>query len=274
MSEKEWSRLWHHKHLNVSVLQAYHTIHAFPRHSHDYYVIAVVDSGLQSFTREGTKFVTPPDGLILLNPGDVHTGEPASDEGFAYRAFYPTIEHMAKISSELGGQGTDMPHFPKPRVDDAQMVAGIRSLFPLLAKEENLLETETRFLVTLVELVRRYGARKPRDLKIGAEHEAVRKVREYIDQNYDQPISLSELAEQVNFSRYYLLRTFRDATGMPPHVYLENVRVREAQKRLIQGQPAVQVAYDVGFGSQSHFIQRFKQIIGVPPGAYARQLGA
>lgn len=33
-------------------------------------------------------------GLILLNPGDDHTGEPADERGFEYRAIYPTGEHM------------------------------------------------------------------------------------------------------------------------------------------------------------------------------------
>ena len=97
-------------------------------------------------------------------------------------------------------------------------------------------------------------------------------MRDYLHQNYAQSISLEQLAEQVHFSRYYLLHTFRNATGMPPHQYLESVRIQAAQRLLTEGQPLAQVAQQVGFASQSHFTQRFKQIIGVPPGAYARQI--
>jgi AraC-like DNA-binding protein len=58
---------------------------------------------------------------------------------------------------------------------------------------------------------------------------------------------------------------------MPPHAYLESIRIRQAQKLLSKGTPLAQVAYEVGFASQSHFTQRFKQIIGVTPGEYAKQ---
>jgi AraC-like DNA-binding protein len=59
---------------------------------------------------------------------------------------------------------------------------------------------------------------------------------------------------------------------MPPHLYLETVRIREAQRLLSEGETLAQAAYLVGFSSQSHFTQRFKRIIGVTPGVYAQQM--
>jgi AraC-like DNA-binding protein len=271
MNSNEWSHLWHHKHLNLTCLQAFHSVRAYPRHSHDYYVIAVVDSGLQSFTYERAKYVTPVDGLILFNPGDAHTGEPIGEAGFGYQAIYPTVEHMAMIAAECN---RPIPTFPVPRADDPQMAAQLRALIDTLQADEDSLEGETRLLWTLAELVKRFADRKVRRSRTRLEHKAVQKVRAYIDEHYAEPISLAQLAEQVHFSRYYLLHTFRDATGMPPHLYLESVRVRHAQRLLTEGQPLAQVAQQVGFSSQSHFSQRFKQIIGVTPGAYARQVGS
>lgn len=267
---QEWSHLWHHKPLNVSLLAAFHDAHSFPRHSHDYYVVAVVDRGLQSFSRGNEKYITPVDGLILLNPGDVHTGEPVDERGFAYRALYPTVEHMTAALGELDEIGA--PDFHAPRVDDPQMAARLRALFAALRVEENLLEAETRFLMTLVDLAQRFGGKASNQPKIPQEHAAVGKVRDYIHEHYAEPISLTELAVHVNFSRYYLVRTFRNAVGMPPHLYLETVRIREAQRLLSEGETLAQAAYLVGFSSQSHFTQRFKKIIGVTPGVYAGQL--
>lgn len=262
--------LWHHRALNVSLFQAFHSIHAYPRHSHEYYVIAVVDSGLQSFSCDGTKYQTPVDGLIFLNPGAVHTGEPADEHGFGYRAFYPTLEHMQRITAELGWR--DVPYFSRPRADDPQMMGWIRALWTALQADENLLEGETRFLLTLVELMKRFGGQKSNYEKRGFERGGVRQVRAYIHEHYAEPISLSQLAELVNFSRYYLLHTFRDEMGMPPHLYLESVRIQQAQRLLMDGEALAQVAHQVGFASQSHFTQRFRQIIGVTPGVYARQI--
>jgi AraC-like DNA-binding protein len=57
---------------------------------------------------------------------------------------------------------------------------------------------------------------------------------------------------------------------MPPHAYLESVRIRHAQQLIAAGKPLAAVAAEVGFSSQSHLSNRFKQLIGVTPGQYAR----
>lgn len=272
MTEKDWSHLRHHKHLKISALEAFHRDSAYPRHSHDYYVIAVVDSGQQSFLHGGTRYKTGVDGLILLNPGEAHTGEPLDQQGYVYRAFYPTAEHMQTVAVETGMPGARVPMFAAPRADDLQMASWIRALVDTLQTDGDALESETRLVCTLVELVKRFGDQMPHAQKSGVEHAAVRTICDYIDAHYAQPITLAQLAELVNFSRYYLLHTFRKATGMPPHLYLESVRVRHAQRLLMEGHPPADVAQQVGFASQSHLTRRFKQIISVTPGAYARQL--
>ena len=271
MSDPSWSHLWHNKQLELSFFQSFHAQHSYPRHSHDYYVVAVVDKGLQSFAFANSTYITPVNGLILLNPGEMHTGEPVGDAGFGFSAFYPTAEHLQAIMDELPGYST-VPSFSMPRADDMQMATAVRSLHAALKNSANSLEVESKFLLTLVELLARFGDQPSSAQKPGSEHLAVKRVRSYIKENYAQPISLAELAEYTHLSRYYLLRLFKDEVGMPPHAYLETVRVQQSQKLLLAGQPLVQVAQQVGFSSQSHFTSRFKHIMGATPGEYARQL--
>ena len=71
MQTKDWTKIWHNAQLDVRLLQAFYVDHAFPRHSHDYYVICLIKRGLQSFTHKGTKHFTPPGGVIFINPGAV-----------------------------------------------------------------------------------------------------------------------------------------------------------------------------------------------------------
>src|SRR5690349_16512434 len=149
LNQQERSHLGHHKGLNLNFLRAFQLEKGYPRHSHDYYVIAVVDSGLQSFLHGGTRYITPVDGLILLNPGEVHTGEPVDGQGYAYRAFYPTAEHMAMIAAEFG-EG-ELPMFTVPRADDRRMTESVRGLLDALQNDDNPLECETRLLSTLAE---------------------------------------------------------------------------------------------------------------------------
>lgn len=276
MNECEWSQIWHNRQLNLSLLQAYYAVHAYPRHSHDYYVIAVVDRGVQSFTYAGAKYTTPVDGLILLNPAVVHTGEPVDAAGFAYRAIYPTGAHMQAAFCELTECDDTVPLFRIPRVDDPSLTHAIRQLHQSLqrdtAGERNALESESRLLWLLVQLIQRYGAQATIAPSIGREAGAVQRACDYIHAHYAEGVSLTALAAQTNLSRYHLLRTFRDTIGMPPHAYQESIRIRHAQQQLASGKPLAEVAYAVGYSSQAHFTQRFKQIIGVTPGNYVQQL--
>ena len=59
--------------------------------------------------------------------------------------------------------------------------------------------------------------------------------------------------------------------GRPPHAYLASVRIRQVQRLFEAGKPLAEVATEVGFSSQSHLSQHFKQIIGVTPGQYAQE---
>ena len=56
--------------------------------------------------------------------------------------------------------------------------------------------------------------------------------------------------------------------GLPPHQYLIQLRVDAARRLLAAKVPASEVAADVGFADQSHFVRRFKAILDVTPGRY------
>jgi AraC-like DNA-binding protein len=75
-------------------------------------------------------------------------------------------------------------------------------------------------------------------------------------------------------SPFALLRAFRDETGMPPHAYLNQLRVRLARRLLDSGLPPADVAARAGFADQPHLNRLFKRVVGVPPGAYQRERDA
>lgn len=272
MKRNEWSQFWHHAQLDVALFQAFYAAHAYPRHSHDYYVVALVDRGVQSFMCAGAKYVTPAGGLIFLNPGEAHTGEPVDEAGFQYRALYPTVAHMQMALREVNGSADAMLQFATPRADSVRLARLVDRLHRTLVDNDDQLESESLFLLTLVELIQQAGNCKAAHRKVGHEDKAIAQARAYIHENYAHGVALADLAQHVHLSPYHLLRTFRNSVGMPPHSYLESVRIRHAQRLLAAGGSLAQVAQDVGFSSQGHFTNRFKQIIGVTPGAYADQV--
>lgn len=268
---KEWTKSWHNPQLDVELLHAYYVQHAYPRHSHDYYVISLIARGRQSFTHQGTKLSTPPGGLILINPGAVHTGEAADTQGFELRALYPSISLMETAVYELTGRRA-LPYFREVRVDHRWATNNVLSLHKAILDGAGLLECESRILWTMAQLIRRYADIGSMEGHLGKEQRAIQQVRQYIEEHFAESVTLHTLAQHVALSPYYLLRVFRAEVGMPPYTYLESVRIRHTQRLIKAGKPLAEVAAEAGFSSQSHMTRQFKNIIGVTPGQYAQHI--
>jgi AraC-like DNA-binding protein len=99
----------------------------------------------------------------------------------------------------------------------------------------------------------------------------VAQARELLNSRLADPPSLDELAAVTGLSPFTLLRAFRAETGMPPHAYLNQVRVRRARRLLDGGLAPAEVAAHTGFADQAHLTRHFKRVVGVPPGAYQRE---
>jgi transcriptional regulator GlxA family with amidase domain len=78
-------------------------------------------------------------------------------------------------------------------------------------------------------------------------------------------------ADSTVCRRRRALRAFRGETGLPPHAYLNQLRVRRARVLLDDGVTPADVAVQVGFADQAHLTRHFKRVVGVPPAAYQRE---
>jgi AraC-like DNA-binding protein len=272
MWTEEWSKIWHNAELDVGLLHAHYIQHAYPRHSHDYYVVSLIERGHQSFTHKGTKHLTSPGGLIFINPGAVHTGEAVDEQGFEMRSLYPTTSHMEMAVLELTGHHRALPFFNEVQVDHGWAANSVLALHKSITEEASILECESRFLWTLAQLVKQYADISLTEQKTGSEKKAIQLAKRYIEEFFAKGVSLEELAQHVALSPYYFLRVFRAEVGMPPYAYLESVRVRQAQRLIKSGKSLAEVAAETGFSSQSHMTRRFKKIIGATPGQYAQQV--
>jgi transcriptional regulator GlxA family with amidase domain len=100
------------------------------------------------------------------------------------------------------------------------------------------------------------------------EHVAIVRVKDWIDANYEQNVSIQFLAGLAGLSPYYLVRAFHKEIGIPPHKYQTVVRINRARKLLSLGIAISEVAVRTGFCDQSHLNRCFKKTLGVTPGKY------
>ncbi|MGE4291187.1 MAG: helix-turn-helix domain-containing protein [Desulfovibrio sp.] len=79
----------------------------------------------------------------------------------------------------------------------------------------------------------------------------------------------AKLAREAGLCPWTLSRRFAEAYGAPPRDYALHLRVQAAKQRLAQGMAPALVALEAGFFDQSHFIRRFRALVGLTPGEYA-----
>jgi AraC-like DNA-binding protein len=94
----------------------------------------------------------------------------------------------------------------------------------------------------------------------------------YIHDNYNEAISLDELARLTNFSKYYFCFLFKEFTGESFREYQTRLRIKKAEE-MIRGTdlPITDVAFSCGFNDLSYFVKTFKKYKGVTPRQYRRR---
>jgi AraC-like DNA-binding protein len=272
----EMARYWRHGAVpGVDLLRATYVTHRYGRHAHETYTVGVIESGVEEFDYGGQLLRAGPGAVALLNPEVVHTGQAGVPEGWSYRVLYPAVSLVADLAGELGGRrGT--PTFPETVIDDPRCARLLRSAH-LAAEHGDRLASSSLLRDALAGILCAHArvasnddrARLPRYSSV-----AVRAVQDVLADRLADPPSLDELAAATGMGPFALLRAFRDETGLPPHAYLNQLRVRLARRLLDNGLPPADVAAEAGFADQPHLTRHFKRVVGVPPGAYQRERGA
>ncbi|MFD2613916.1 AraC family transcriptional regulator [Paenibacillus gansuensis] len=94
-------------------------------------------------------------------------------------------------------------------------------------------------------------------------------VRNYIDENFQQKISLSELAGLAGYSYDRFRHLFKEATGLAPHQYVLNLRLCHARRMLqTTSLPVSYIAHESGFSTDAQFSHLFKRETGLTPLKY------
>jgi AraC-like DNA-binding protein len=238
----------------LELLRARYTRQRFSPHAHDEYVFGVVESD-----------------AAKSRPGEVHTGAPATDEGWSYRTLYPGESLVRFIAREATGRDFS-PTFDGSFVVDAVLSDRFRAAHMILESGADGMQKECALLEALGELIVRCASKPERSTPLPAPRStaALRRVRDLLEAEYARTVTISELAREAGLSTFHLIRVFRASFGLPPYKYLEQVRIQQARRLIRHGFPLTHVVHATGFSDQSHLTRYFKRIVGVTPGTYAR----
>lgn len=107
--------------------------------------------------------------------------------------------------------------------------------------------------------------------KSGLARGQLRLVTEFIEANCLRPIRLGELADLIHLSETHFSHAFKASTGLPPHRWQMQARIRKVQERLLRERLTLsEVALAAGFSDQAHFTRVFKSVVGLTPAQWRR----
>ena len=271
-SQRDWAEMRPLASGGVTLLNAHFTQHRFERHSHETYSIGVTHSGVQTFACRGARHASLAGDVILFNPDEPHDGSRGTDAGFGYSILYvdaALVHALVADRAAFGAVGVSHAarYFKAPVVRDPQGALLLQQAVAAVAERQESLHGEELTSAALVTLLGRHGETRAHWGRecLGAGRQRMALVREYLDTHFANDVTVQALATQAGLSRAHLTRAFTATYGMPPHAYLNMVRIRQAQAALRQGHAVADVAAACGFADQSHLTRRFKGQVGMAP---------
>ncbi|WP_334053326.1 AraC family transcriptional regulator [Burkholderia cepacia] len=277
---------------DADLVTATYRDHTFAPHWHDAYTIPVILEGAERFTYRGSGHVAETGTVPVINPGEVHTGSRAADEGWCYRVSYMPVDFIRELTSAIAGRPQDAPWFAPDVIRDADlaarltlahrmMEAGSEHALPSQAHGQaadvpatdapriyDPLAAETAMLDALSTLIVRHADAQPRPAPVAADEPRVDAMRERLAADLTCTVTLDEVAQAAGLSPFHAARLFTRTNGMPPHAWRNQLRLQRALAPLRAGVPVADVAAASGFVDQSHFTRHFKRMFGVPPGRW------
>ncbi|UFH54742.1 helix-turn-helix transcriptional regulator [Spirosoma sp. KNUC1025] len=245
------------------VRSAYHNLRSCPWHYHE--------NAYFAYTTSGTLIETYKRNELALSAGSLtyhHSQEPHCNSRYSpyVSALHVDIEASWFDRLDLRKarpEGLLELHSPDLKIIFARLLAETAH-----SATEKQLGTESLIVTAFSKMLRLkdYSERKP----VWHQH-----IKELLYAQYDQNLSLTDIAAQLQLHPVYLCQQFSKLFQCTLSEYVRKIKIEKATEQLMMRQPVslTSLAYACGFSDQSHFIRIFKKHTGFTPLAFRKRMG-
>lgn len=247
-------------------------------HTHDFIEIIYVLSGNAKQTVNGDTFSVGCGDLMFLNYGSVHAF--SCDENFSYYniCFAPEFPAERLIAPENAFGILALTAFDEMRREAESghvCFAGeererIEWILHAMLREYNRMQPSVeRVLESYMNILIAEILRKTLPAPAETTEDIWKKLRDYIEANISEPLTLSALAQKCFYNPSYFSRVFKEKFRVPLMTYIGTRRTDLAKKRLRDSNESVaQIARECGFSTVRAFYRAFERECGMTPTAY------
>ena len=242
----------------------------FSYHYHDFHKIIVFISGKVTYHIEGKAYHLKPRDILLVSQGAIH--KPEIDPSVPYERYIFWIrDDLSCQELNTCFQKANDRSFTLVRADSALQ----ERLKDLLPEIEQTLQNKhfgdtvlrnalfTQFMIYINRIFLRTSSSP--DKKTYSSDTQVEQLLKYINRNLSENLSIDQLANRFFFSKYHMMRKFKNETGYTIHNYITSKRLLMARSLISQGMPVMKAAQASGFHDYTTFVRAYKKQFGKAP---------
>lgn len=232
-------------------------------------------------------FVVRAGEAVFVDGGDIHAAHAHGSEGCSFfslvfdtnllaSAHYDAVQEKL-ILPFIERQATFPRHMKRKESHEIGLLDHIAAIMESCGQKPPGFEgaVKGRLYLMLAELAasgnrcNRTDSNRSESSKI----ERLKAVIEYIQQNYERQIRLSELAALIPMSEGHFSRFFKSMTRQTPMDYINSYRIRQAVELLRQQERKISdIAMEVGYDNISYFIRVFRKTMNCSPSDFRKKL--
>ena len=242
----------------------------FSYHYHDFHKIIVFISGKVTYHIEGKAYHLKPRDILLVSQGAIH--KPEIDPSVPYERYIFWIrDDLSCQELNTCFQKANDRSFNLVRADSA-LQEGLKDLLPEIEQTlqnkhfgDTVLRNAlfTQFMIYINRIFLRTSSSP--DKKTYSSDTQVEQLLKYINRNLSENLSIDQLANRFFFSKYHMMRKFKNETGYTIHNYITSKRLLMARSLISQGMPVMKAAQASGFHDYTTFVRAYKKQFGKAP---------
>lgn len=255
--------------INAKLLYVTHSIYEndWPSLSHTHYFteLCYIKKGKGNYLIEDSIYSIKEDDFIIINSNVAHTERSVGNIPLEY-----IILGVEGLNFSFEGEHEHIIF--NCRNSHANFMYYMNGLLTEMAEKKTHYELVCQDLLELliINLIRRTKFEFELVPSVKSSRECI-KLKQYIETNYPQDITLETLAKVSHLNKYYMVHAFTRQFGCSPINYLCQVRIRASKELLATTDYSItEIAQSSGFSSQSYFAQCFLKHCHMTASAYRK----
>ncbi len=256
---------------------------SFPSHWHHEFELQIILSGSAVYQVNSTSYLIEEGNAIYIAPEAVHSMKALSENTVGYNIVLQP-QFLIRLLQSANCEKYTLP-LTTLRPDAAVITSERKEGHIILEQLKRMYYTESMqsayelfLLENLIGIWRSLLAILPKptadseDSSKLLREQRMKRMLNYIRQNYSHPMTITEIASAANISKSECFRCFSELSRTTPIEYVNQFRLFQASQMLITSKESVSdICYQTGFNSTSYFSKKFKEQYRMSPKEYRAQ---